>query len=90
MSRGTTRKQKSRDARRGNAYNDLSSSAIVVTESAIQKDLTGSRGALNEESTIRRIVVNAGSDDVKGSGLILVQLRPKLVDCMLFVFVVVV
>jgi hypothetical protein len=62
----------------------------MVTEGAIEKGLSCSGGALNKETTVCRIGYNAGSNIVKGDMLIFIQLRLQLVNCMLFVLVVIV
>jgi hypothetical protein len=62
----------------------------MVTEGAIEKGLFCSGGALNEETTVCGIGYNASSNGVKGDTLIFIQLRLQLVNCMLFVLVVIV
>jgi hypothetical protein len=62
----------------------------MVTEGSIEKGLFCSGGALDEVATVCRICYNAGGNGVKGDTLIFVQLRLKLVNCMLFVLVVIV
>jgi hypothetical protein len=61
-----------------------------VTEGSIEKGLSCSSGALDEVATVYRIGYDAGSNGVKGDTLIFVQLRLKLINCMLFVLVVIV
>jgi hypothetical protein len=62
----------------------------MVIEGSIEKGLSRSGGALDEVATVCRIGYNAGGNSVKGDTLIFVQLRLKLVNCMLFVLVVIV
>jgi hypothetical protein len=61
-----------------------------VTEGSIEKGLSCFGGALDEVATVCRIGYNAGGNGVKGDTLIVVQLRLKLVNCMLFVLIVIV
>jgi hypothetical protein len=62
----------------------------MVTESAIEKGLSCSGGALNKETIVCRIGYNASSNRVKGDTLIFIQLRLQLINCMLFVLVIIV
>jgi hypothetical protein len=62
----------------------------IVTESLIEKGLFCSGGALDKVATVYRIGYNTGDNSVKGDMLIFVQLRLKLINCMLFVLVVIV
>jgi hypothetical protein len=56
----------------------------------IEKGLFYSGGALNKETTVCGIGYNASSNRVKDDTLIFIQLRLQLVNCMLFVLVVIV
>jgi hypothetical protein len=61
-----------------------------VTEGLIEKGLFRSSRALDKVVTVCRIDYNADSNSIKGNALIFVQLRLKLVNCMLFVLIVIV
>jgi hypothetical protein len=62
----------------------------IVTEGLIEKGLSYSSGALDKVATVCRISYNAGDNGVKGDILVFVQLRLKLINCMLFILIVIV